>query len=166
MAQTELTSVARTGTVTIPTPASRALPLFEPLGEKAWADGWDPEILYPRSAGVPEAPASPGMVFRTHAAGEPPTIWVLALHDAAALVVEYATVTPGHRIGRIRVELEPAGEQRSRARVTYDFRALSARGAAYVEGFTEEQYAARMARWEKAIGHYLATGRILPRHGD
>jgi hypothetical protein len=165
MAHLALPTVTRTRLVTIPADASLAFPLFEPIGEKAWADGWEPEILLP----APEAPSGAGleeMVFRTRGPAEPPTTWVVALHDPSSLTIEYATVTPGHRVGRIRVEIEAAGHDRSRARVTYGFSALSTRGVAFVRGFTEERFAARMERWERAIGHYLATGRILPGHGD
>src|SRR5512135_1664224 len=40
-------TVTRTGHLTFDAPVEKVFPLFTPLGERNWAPGWNPEILYP-----------------------------------------------------------------------------------------------------------------------
>jgi hypothetical protein len=45
-------------------PAARALRLFEPEGERAWAEGWEPHYVHPV-----DGHAETGMVFTTEHGG-------------------------------------------------------------------------------------------------
>ena len=81
-------------TVRVPLPVERALHLFTPVGERAWAPGWDP--VFP--AGESGDGAAPGTVFLTGA-----STWVVV--DRAPDRVRYARVTPGVRAGTVEVRL-------------------------------------------------------------
>ena len=56
----------------------RVFPLFDPLGEKQWAAGWEPEIIYPTSGEV-----EVGMVFTTGSHDEVQAIWTILAFNAA-----------------------------------------------------------------------------------
>lgn len=139
----------------------RAFPLFEPLGEKQWAHGWNPEILYPGS-GV----AQEGAVFTTQHPGEPAKIWTIIAHEKEQAHVMYINVLPHAYTSRIDVRCEPDGMEASSVHVTYTLTALSPHGNEYIEQFMQEQhYQAYISSWETAIEHYLLHGHMLP-HTD
>jgi len=41
--------VTRSHTIHLPATPHEVFPLFSPLGEKHWAQGWEPEMLFPSS---------------------------------------------------------------------------------------------------------------------
>jgi hypothetical protein len=134
----------------------RVFPLLCPVREREWAVGWSCEVVYSRS-GVAEL----GCVFTTRRDNEPERIWVITAHDPALGVVEFCTVTPGLHACRIHIALEPAGAGKTRARVVYEYTALSEAGNAFVDAFTEDEYRAFMRAWEDELNHFLRTGERL-----
>jgi hypothetical protein len=125
--------MTHTHTLRVPLPAGEALHLFTPVGERAWAPGWDP--VFP--AGEDGDGAAPGTVFLTGA-----STWVVV--DRAADRVRYARVTPGVRAGTIEVQLRPDGDE-TLADVTYVTTALN-----------DEPFDPDIAHWEHAIRAALA----------
>lgn len=124
-------------------------PLFEPLGEKRWVEGWDPVMLFPATGEVVE-----GGVFITRHDGEE-TIWTIARHDPARRHVRYVRTTPGSRTAVVDVRCEPDGNVGTRAQVTYALTALSEAGNAYIAGFTVDHYNATIDSWQEAISRVL-----------
>ncbi len=120
-------------TLRVPVPADRALHLFTPVGERAWAPGWDP--VFP--AGEAGDGAAPGTVFLTGA-----STWIVI--DREARRVRYARVTPGVRAGTVEVRLRPDGAE-TLADVTYVTTALA--GAPFDPD---------LAHWEQAIAAAVA----------
>jgi hypothetical protein len=129
------------GTVEVPLPPERALALFTPDGERAWAPGWDPQ--YPAG----EA-ASPGTTFTTH---DGRTFWVIA--DATSDSMRYARITPGVHAGTVEVRCERAGAG-TRATVTYDLTGLA--DPVTVDRFAAD-FPAMLAEWERLIAAALAS---------
>jgi len=126
-------------------PAKRAFGLFEPEGERAWAEGWAPRYVHPA-----DGRAEQGMVFTTGHGGEE-TIWMVIRHEPSAGIVEYARVTPGSRVASVLVQcaaLEPA---RTRVTVIYTFTGLSEAGNALVRGMDEGRYRDYIESWAAAI---------------
>jgi hypothetical protein len=115
-------------TLRVPLPVAEALHLFTPVGERAWAPGWDP--VFP--AGEQGDGAAPGTVFLT---GE--SVWVAV--DREPDRVRYARVLPGVRAGTIEVRLRPDGDE-ALADVTYVTTALN-----------DEPFDPDLAHWEPAI---------------
>lgn len=68
--------VTRTHTIQLSAPASRVFPLFEPIGEKQWAEGWDPQMLHPMS-GITQK----GAVFTMQSHDGISTIWSVTHFD-------------------------------------------------------------------------------------
>jgi hypothetical protein len=126
-------------------PVGEAFRLFEPEGERAWAQGWDPRYLHPA-----DGRAEVGMVFTT-SHGNETTIWTLTRHDPALGVVEYLRVTPGSRVASVLVQCASADAQRTRVTVVYVFTALSAAGNDYVRAMDAARYRDFIDGWGTAI---------------
>jgi hypothetical protein len=119
-------------------PAGQAFHLFTPVGERLWAEGWDPSFPDGESGDG----GAPGTVFTTDAHGRH-TIWVVL--DRRDDAIRYARITPGHLAGTVEVRL---GE--GAAEVTYDLTALTPDAVPELEAFAAG-YDAFMAEWERAI---------------
>jgi hypothetical protein len=136
--------VVCTGTVRVPLPVQDALPLFTPLGERRWADGWDPSF----PAGDADDSA-PGTVFLTDEA-----IWMVAERTERSM--RYARALPGVWAGTVEVRCEPAGGGTA-ARVTYDLTVLDAAQRPQLREFADG-YDAFLGEWEREIGAALRRG--------
>lgn len=135
-------------------PPERILPLLTPVGEKAWAPGWEPEVLFRPPAG------EEGTVFATrHGHAGKVTLWRMEEMDLAARRVRYVHVTAGVEVTELEIVLQPDGPERTLARVTYTFTGLSAEGNHEVEKQTEAHYAQWMKEWETELNHFLTTGQ-------
>jgi hypothetical protein len=132
-------------------PMAEAFRLFEPEGERAWAQGWDPRYVYPA-----DGRAESGMVFTT-SHGSESTIWNLVRHDPAGGVVEYLRVTPGSRVATVLVQCADAGAGRTRVTVVYTFTALSEAGNDYVRAMDDAHYRTFIDGWETAIAAALES---------
>ncbi len=133
----------------------RLLPLLTPLGEKAWAVGWEPEMRWqPADQGA-------GTLFVTRAPGGGETVWVLETFDVARQRVAYVHVSPGSLVVEIVVTLAPLPENKTRAEVHYTFTALSALGNAHIAQMTEANFEDFMRDWERELNHFLQTGQKL-----
>ncbi len=140
-------------------PPDRVLPLLTPLGERAWAAGWEPEIRWEPPAG------RAGTLFVTRHTGQPETVWLLDAWDEAAGHVHYLHVTPGSDLTEIDIRVRPEGEGGSIATVRYTWTALGPPGVALVRRKTPEDYLRAMRHWEAALNHHLTTGGMLrPAH--
>lgn len=143
--------VVRTEVIVLPASPDRVFPLFTPVGEKLWVEGWDPEIVYPTS-GIAEE----GMVFTTPGHGGSDSFWAMTEFDERDLRVTYARFTPDSDMCTVAVRCEPGPGGDTRARVTYTLTSLTDRGKEYLaEDFSEKSYRKRMAAWEEAIARCL-----------
>jgi hypothetical protein len=152
--------VKRSHVIHLPATIEEVFPLFEPLGEKHWAHGWDPEMLYPAS-GIAEE----GTVFTTQHAGEPAKIWTIIAYERERAYVAYFNVLPQSHTSRIDVRCEPAGERASSAHITYTLTALTESGNSYLAAFTQEHYRTYIDSWQTAIAHYLLH-ELPPSHKE
>jgi len=143
----------RTGTVRVLATPDEALPLFTPIGEKAWSPGWDPRMVYPGGDAGPE----PDQVFTVSHPHGGEAVWVVDAFDPRAHRVEYLYVLPEHVVCRIRVHCDPDGPHATRATVTYTMTGLSDAGNRIVEDLTADAFARRMAHWEDWIAHRTAS---------
>jgi hypothetical protein len=136
------------GTVHVALPPDRALPLFTPRGERAWAEGWAP--VFPAEDADDTAP---GTVFVTDGHDGGQAIWVVA--HRAERTMRYARVIPGRWAGAVEVRCEPAGA-RTAAEVIYDLTALDPAQCYRLQEFAAG-YAAFLGKWEQEIA--AALGR-------
>ena len=136
----------------------RVLPLLTPLGERAWAVGWEPEMRWePKDGG-------PGTLFVIRHPGQPETVWLLVAYDAAAGHVAYVHLTPGSDVTEIDIQLRPGPERNTLAEVRYTWTSLGPPGDALIQSKTPEDYQRSMRHWELALNHYLTTGQKVAGH--
>lgn len=150
--------VTRAHTIHLSGSLQQVFPLFEPLGEKLWAHGWNPEMLYPS-----DGAAQVGTVFVTQHPGEPTKTWTIIAYEKlqTQAQVSYLNVLPDSHLSRIDVHCEQAGPQITAAHVTYTLTALAPQGNAYLDGFTQEHYQDYISSWETAITHFLLHEHTL-----
>jgi len=141
-------SVTHTGHVTLEAPPEKSFPLFTPEGERAWAEGWDPEVLFPADGHVRE-----GLVFRTPDHGG--TVWVLTRYDKAGFTIAYNATAGGALVREIEVRCRPAAANRTEVTVTDTYVGLSEHGNMFVAQLDEASYAKKMEFWQTAINRAL-----------
>lgn len=146
--------VELTGVIEMALPKEEAFPLFQPEGERRWVAGWEPRYLHPV-----EPDAREGIVFQT-TTGEGTATWIQTRHDPTGGVASYVYVVPGHRATMVDVGVDPAGEDRSRAQVTYRMTSLSSDADAFVREFGDG-FGEFMAQWEQAIQRHVVEGAPL-----
>ncbi len=138
----------RSATVRLDAPPEQAFEMFTPLGERAWAEGWDPEFLH-----RVDGDACEGSVFVTRADGRE-TIWTTIAHDPPARAA-YSRVTPGLHAVIVEVRLRPADDRGTLADVSYAFTALTPAGNASVAEWMDSRGGCR-------IGSHPSTARSRP----
>jgi hypothetical protein len=139
-------------TIRVDLPPDRAFHLFTPVGERLWADGWDPHF----PAGEHGDGGAVGTVFVTGAHGRT-TLWVVTHRTEDS--IGYARVTPGHLAGVVDVRLAATGDGAAEAEVGYDLTALTPDAEPERERFAAG-YDEFLAEWERAIAAAVAAGRI------
>lgn len=133
-------------------PRSMVLPLFTALGEREWADGWDPEIL---SGGEAR-----GSAFRTRSATGQETIWVVAEYDPLQGRASYARAALGSNIGLVDVTCTDAADGGTDVSVRYTLTALGSGGRSFVRDFLDPANYTRMIdEWHAATAAALERTR-------
>ncbi len=147
-------AVTHRATITLAGPIGDVFSLFTPLGEKHWAPGWDPEILYPADREIAE-----NMLFRTRDEGE--TYWVVTRLEEGRHAVAYQNFAPDYLANTVKVSCRPVASEQTEVTVEYRYVGLSERGNRFVQNMDAPAYAAKMAHWTEVINHYLRTGKKL-----
>ena len=129
-------------------PATEAIDLFTPEGERSWVPGWNP--VYP--TGVVDETA--GTVFVT-TVGDDLTIWTIIQIDRAAGAAAYGRVTPGQHAGIVRVWCFDAGAARCVVKVEYDMTGVG-NDPAVLGAYEEPAFSQLMLEWSDAITASLA----------
>jgi len=130
----------------LPAPPARVFPYFTAEGERAWAPGWEPEML----SGAVER----GSVFRTRAHGHD-TVWIVADYRADAHRVSYARLAGNANMGLVDVACDADGSG-TRVTVRYTLTPLSAQAETDVrEMLTPEHYAAFLREWQQSLSKAL-----------
>lgn len=148
-----------TYTQTINAPPDRVYPLICPVREAEWTDGWACQPIYALS-GLAEAD---GVYAATDHAGQTePTIWVITRRDPVHLETEFVAFVPGQQVFRLSVQIKPLGTDQSNVLITYVRTGVSEAGnAAIARAQRLDADRAMIELWERAMNHYLATGRLL-----
>jgi hypothetical protein len=131
------------------------MPLYCPVKEADWCEGWDPVVVYSKS-GVVE----PDCVFVT-SDGKTESAWFVTQHNPEKGMVEMVKHTPGVTFVKLTITLRPLTEHKTQATITYSHISLGAAGDKVLAAFTEEAYETMMVAWEKAMNHYLQDGEML-----
>jgi hypothetical protein len=134
---------------------AKVFPLLCPVREAEWADGWLPDLVISTS-GVAERDC---VFITSDQMGT--TVWYITRHEPENLFVEMLKILPDVTACRLSIQLSKEGEG-CIAEVTYTHTSLGPAGDEFVAKFTAEYYQKMMQAWEKALNHFLTTGRLLP----
>ena len=134
----------------------RVFQLLCPVREKDWIDGWEFEIIYSQSGF-----AEQGCVFSTPHHGSSHTIWYITKHDAKKYEIEFVRVTPNEQVVKIFISLKSIAEDKTQALITYEYTGLNETQVAFIQNGMEAEFIKSMTYWERAINHYLKTGKKL-----
>lgn len=102
-------------------PLDAVFALFDPIAERDWVPGWNPEPIHPPELSLDEA-----SVFALQRGGRR-EIWTVLRHDPKRHVAEYLATAPGHQQRWITVACETV-EDGTRVNVRYRVTALSPEG--------------------------------------
>jgi hypothetical protein len=129
----------------------RVFPLFTPLGEKNWAEGWDPHLIFPSSGEMQE-----GLIFQTpdHVHGAPPLIWVVSRYNVSDHRIQYI-ITSAIRVTIISVTCTASGKNSTNAKISYELIGLSPEGNELSHHLIGKLFATNLKDWETAINTYL-----------
>lgn len=158
-AQFQPEGVTRSGSFELPATPDRVFPLFGPIDEAKWAEGWTIETLY-----SPLAQPSSGMVFSTRQHGGARLLWTVADLDAANHKIVYVTFLPDDSVGRLEIICRSSSPSSTTVAVTHSRVGLSENGNQHAVRYTQERHEAQLQAWQHAITYYLKTGRRLAHH--
>ena len=133
-------------------PLARVFPLFTALGERTWAQGWEPELLSGRE--------ERGSVFRTIHDGRE-TTWIVVDYRPSAGHVSYARLAQGSNIGLVDIQCSGTSGAGTKVSVRYTLTGLNAQGEAFVKRFLDpEQYRRMIEEWRTSISAALASAKL------
>jgi hypothetical protein len=142
--------VRNTFDFTVHAPQGAVAPLFGAHLERQWAEGWDPQFVYPRPA---EDIA--GEVFTVNHGAHTST-WVNTALDFEKGHIQYVYVIPDAMAVLIDIRLTAAGTAETHVAVTYERTALSPDLNDRVRKQGEAD-ARSGPHWKQAIEGYLAS---------
>jgi hypothetical protein len=147
--------ISRTATFTVDATIEKAFPLFGPIREKEWAEGWNPEIIY----GMGEVEEH--MMFRTKSSFEDESsfLWVITQFYPEKYFIEYTVSTP-NRVWFIRVQCT-SERTKTNVSVTYSYTGLNERGNELNRIALEKMFSDDLKDWQAAINYYLKHGKLL-----
>ena len=154
--------ISQTASIQLRGNFEQVFPLFGPVREKDWADGWDPQILLLEADNIEEH-----MVFQTPAHLEDEDglyTWIVSKFISQEGQIEY-TIFADVRLWWISIQCqeEPDG-QHCEATITYTFVGLNEAGVERNATALAGMYKHDLMDWEHAINHYLETGTLLRHH--
>ncbi len=131
-------------------------PLLCPVREKDWLDDWDYKMIRSNS-GIIEK----NCVFATPNSDNTNTIWHVTQYDPQKNLIEFIRFNPNQNVVRINIELKPIDDITTQANISYQYTALNDEQNEYIGSQLADDFKASMEWWEKAINHYLLTGKKL-----
>ena len=147
---------SRAGSFHLDAPPARVFPLFSAEGERAWAPGWEPEML----SGAGER----GSVFRTRIHGRD-VVWIVTAYEPDAGRVSYARLVDGANMGLVDVACTADGDG-TQVTVRYTLTPIAAAGEEQVAHLLDaSHYAEFLDDWRRAVGAALQRAAGPPAAG-
>ena len=151
--------IERTSVIKLEGDISRVFPLFTPLGEREWAEGWDPTVVWPADESVQER-----MVFTVRHGDGPETMWLVSKHDEQFGLIEY-TVYESESVHWILLRCSAAENGKStNAEITYTYVGTNEDACQKNVQQLASMYKHNLKDWEYVINHYLRTGERITHH--
>jgi len=145
--------ITRTYRQAINAPPKVVFPLLCPVREAQWLDGWEYKMIFSKSGLAEE-----GCVFTTPGVGEDDTVWVITRHNVETHEVDFVRFTQGSRTCVLKIAVAPDGKDASVVDISYTYTAITEKGKAWIESFTEEIFLEAVKFWEQSMNRFLAAG--------
>jgi len=131
----------------------KIFPLFGAFEERKWAEGWNPELIYPSAEIIEE-----GTTFKTnaHGHGEAEFIWRVTKYEPAGFIIQYLVSTE-NRYWMITIKCSRAGVNKTSAEITYTYIGLNETGNKLNEHSLQRMFEHGLKDWEEAMNNYLKT---------
>lgn len=144
--------VERSAEITLNGPIEKVFPMFDPINESRWAPHWKIERVHPKEGNVEQ-----GMVFKPISEHHEESVWLINELDLERHKIEYISFTAGSGIKRISIACDPIDNETTRAEVSYEITALTAKKSRELAEYTSEHHQQRIQHWEDAINAVLAS---------
>jgi hypothetical protein len=141
---------------TVDAPFEQVVPLFGAHEERKWAEGWDPQFVYPTPANDQQ-----GEVFKI-AHGQHTSVWINTALDLANGHIQYAHVLGDAMATLIDIHATSQGLQKTAVTVVYERTALVPEANEHVQHFAKADGNGGK-EWGEAMNAYFAkSSRQLP----
>lgn len=151
-------AVEKASVIRLDAPLAQAFALFGPLREREWAEGWNPEVIWPASESIQER-----MVFvvRSPHGHDHDSTWLISRYDADGGLLEYTVFSP-ESVHSILIRCRAVeGGRATEAEIAYRYVGTSEKSRAHNVRALETIYHRDLKDWEEAINHYLRTGQRI-----
>ena len=130
--------------------------LLCPVRETEWLEGWTFNMIYSKSGFIEK-----DCVFTTTNYGKFDTVWQVTQYDKNNHCIEFLRVTPESELVKINISLKEKSHDTTQTEIEYQYTSLIENRNKYYENDLEDEFAGMMNWWEKAINHFLKTGKML-----
>jgi len=102
------------------------------------------------------------MVFvtKSHAEKETESLWAVTKYDPEKHLITY-TVSTQNRIWFISINCKQTENNQTKTNIRYTYTSRNQHGIKLNQPALEKMYKYNLEDWEKAINHYLETGKML-----
>jgi len=131
-------------------------PLLCPVREKDWLYDWEYEMICSESGLIEK-----GCVFTTAHHGKHATVWYVTEYDKDNFSIEFLRLTPKSEVVKINIKLKETENYHTETKITYEYTPLNKERSDYLKLNIDKDFENMMLFWEKAVNHYLETGKML-----
>lgn len=132
-------------------PYENVFPLFGADKERVWAEGWDPQFVYPQ---LPRDET--GAVFTV--GGGHSSVWVNTIFDAEHGRVQYACFAGETMVTLISIQVQKIAPGQTKATVVYERTAVRPEANDQVNRLADGDQT-KGSEWEAALRSYLGRGK-------
>jgi len=132
-------------------PYENVFPLFGADKERVWAEGWDPQFVYPQ---LPRDET--GAVFTV--GGGHSSVWVNTIFDAEQGRVQYACFAGETMVTLISIQVQKIAPGHTKATVVYERTAVRPEANDQVNRLADGDQT-KGSEWEAALRSYLGRGK-------
>jgi hypothetical protein len=143
--------VSRTATIICNVNIEKVFPLFGAFEERKWAEGWEPNLIYPAEEIIEE-----GTTFKTDGNDEESEyLWRVVKFYPKKYLIQYLVSTE-NRYWTITAQCNKLEkENKTLVTITYTFIGLNEKGNRLNAQHIERMYKNNLKDWEEEINKYL-----------
>ena len=132
-------------------------PLYCPVKEKLWVNGWDPKVVFSNSGVIEENCA---FVTKGHGDGHD-AYWYVTEFNEKDKHIEMVMTIPETLIMFLIIDANPISSDQTKTTVTRKLTSIGNAGNNILKHFTEAEFNKTMQTWVESMNHYLLTGQLI-----